>query len=154
MNPSFVLGVIAGEGTFNVALHHQEERAKHNVRPDPQFAVKMDVRDKNLVKECHESVGLGQYNEYEDMVYWSISSKEDCKKMVEYVEENANCGFKNTEKWESFKVWRDVVDIVGEPYKRLSEDEVRTCVTKAKEMNTTYTAERTEEEWLSLVGGD
>jgi len=149
--PKLYLGLIAGEGSFYGAPHFNPDRYKHNVKIRAQFSIKMDNRDNEVLQLCHQGVGLGTFYEHDGYGYWRISSKVDLQDMVDYVEKHAGEGFRSTDKYKSFETWKRIVEIVGEPYKRLSKDETLRCIELAKDTNAGSEDHITEEEWKERV---
>ena len=151
IEPSFILGIIAGEGTFNVALQERES-ARWNVKPTPSFAVKMDDRDSIILRSICDDVGIGRFNQSGGMASWQVQSKEETSQLVDWIQEHEGHGFNLTSKYGSFEMWVEAVDICGEAYKRLSRGEVLRCIELAKRMNETDSHNDIPElEWKNKV---
>ena len=154
----FILGVIAGEGTFYVALQHRED-SEWNVSAGPEFTVKMDERDDDLVRRMRSSLGLGSYNTVErpnrTMVQWRISAMDEMLDLVSIIEQNKQF-FRYTDKYESYKKWKQAVEIVcSRDNYQFERSEVIRCIELAKRMNKTGSHNKlTESDWKERVADD
>lgn len=130
----FILGFIAGEGSFHARLR-ENEYSNFGVETSLEFTLLLNERDSELLEDIHTYIGLGRirYDESRGTVCWKISSKEDCKDFARFIEENAGDGFIASEKYESFKKWRHLlhnIDILKRS--RMGKEEF---IKKSKEIN-------------------
>lgn len=147
IDPSFILGLIAGEGSFNVALQ-EKESSRLNVKPSAMFAIKMDNRDAIVLRVIRDEIDIGKFNQSSGMAYWQVQSKGETKELLEWIKKHESHGFNLTSKYGSFEMWEEAVEICGEPYKRLTREETMRCIELAKRMNETNSHNQTsEEEW-------
>lgn len=109
----FILGFIAGEGSFHTRLR-QNEHSNYGVETSLEFTLLLNDRDSELLEEIHDYIGLGRirYDDSRSTVCWKVSSKEDCKDLARFIEENAGDGFVSSEKYQSFKKWRHLLNNV------------------------------------------
>jgi hypothetical protein len=99
MDSSFVLGFIAGEGTFSTESEIND-KYRFNLLISPKFQVK--VKEEDVVREMRDTVGLGQVNVYGDYGVWRISSNDEFDELIKWIDRNADNGFSSTHKWRKF----------------------------------------------------
>jgi len=107
MESSFVLGFIAGEGTFSTESEIND-KYRFNLLISPKFQVK--VKEVDVLREMCDSVGIGQVNQYGDYGVWRVSNNDEFDDLIEWIDNNADSGFRSTHKWASYKKWRKFVN--------------------------------------------
>lgn len=151
IEPSFILGLIAGEGTFNVALQERQS-SRWNIKPTPSFAIKMDDRDSIILRSIRDELDIGRFHQSGGMASWQVQSKKETKELKKWVKNHEDRGFNLTSKYGSFEMWCEAVEICGEAYKRLTREETIRCIELAKRMNETDSHNQiSEQEWKNKV---
>jgi len=107
-NPAhFVLGFIAGEGSFHVRLVVKQNE---KVRPYPAFGLKVD--EITILEKIRTEVGAGYITTNKDgHSTWQLQSEEDVLCLNDYVKRHKGDWFESTHKHEQFKKWSEVVEL-------------------------------------------
>lgn len=115
----FLLGLIAGEGSFMLTVSPVERR-RWNVAIKPQFTIHMyelDVLEKS--KElCND---IGTIDSHSDGYSWKVRSVEDCRIITDIVDNNSTDMFESTNKYEQFTKWKKGLHII-ESEKHLTKE--------------------------------
>lgn len=130
MNAQFILGFIAGEGSFSFK---SVERGRFNFYIQPEFS--LNVKERDVLDHIIEEVGFG-YNydlSKNGMSTWRISSREGRLKLIEFIDEHAGPLFKSTKKYESYLKWKELVERKPELLK--TRDGVKEMVSLAYAIN-------------------
>jgi len=130
MESSFVLGFIAGEGTFSTEAT-ESDSYRYNLRLTPKFQVK--VKEVDVVREMRDHVGVGRVNVYGDYGVWRVSDNDGYQKLIEWVDEHAESGFKSTHKWDSYTKWREFVQEREDKMK--TRDGIKDMIELSREIN-------------------
>jgi hypothetical protein len=125
MNENFILGIIAGEGSFYVALYLKESGV---VRPAPSFSVKMN--DTHLLKQMRAGLGVGGIvTRGGQGTTWQVQADSECRTVREFIEDNCGELFQLTNKYEQYLLWSEALDIVeGQTNTRLSAEDKKRLV--------------------------
>jgi hypothetical protein len=92
-DPKFILGIIAGEGSFSSSISIDHSR-RLNVQPQLQFSVAME--DKETLELIQKTVTFGSvYHRSDGCSTWKCKSKEDRNKIIQFIEDHAERGFKS-----------------------------------------------------------
>lgn len=122
MSKETVVGIIIGEGCFQISLHERES-SKFNVLSRPTFYLSMKD-EKELIKEMVEVADVGYYNSYSNssppVSRWEVTSIKECKELSNFIEKNSNQVWKASRKYESFKIWSSLIDERKELHKTKS----------------------------------
>lgn len=144
----FILGFIAGEGSFHVTL---ATSGSGYVVPKPTFSIR--VYENEIIDAIHQEVSIGNVRKRADGKVWRVQSISECEDIVQRIEESAGPLFKKTDKWRQFKLWSEAVEIKQKDGRTSKEDKKRLVEisysipksnTKTKDMN----------EWFSLIEGE
>lgn len=106
MNSQFVLGLIAGEGSFSAYAGPSESR-RFGVQVEIDFSVKM--KEEDVLQSARDFVGLGYISYTGDYTMWTVSSNDDVQNLIEWIEEQDLSPFKQTLKHDSYQNWKEVV---------------------------------------------
>lgn len=109
----FILGFIAGEGSFNANLH-QQDTYKFGVYAGLRFHIGLHQNDKQLLYSLKEYFDMGrvverQNNGY-DSVYWEVKKNDEIKQLCDWIEENKSDWFEESIKHKSYKKWKYLVE--------------------------------------------
>lgn len=132
MTPEFILGFIAGEGSFTTTCAVRED-AKHGVYPTIRF--KLNVKEREVLDEIQEQLELGQVKDHDNVgqSVWRITNNKELKEFSKWIKENADCGFKESKKYDSFIVWSELLDERSEMIK--SKDGIKEFIDKSRKIN-------------------
>lgn len=82
---------------------------------------------------------------------WRITAGSELKEFADWVEQESNCGFKESKKYKSFKLWKALLHKREELLS--SKDGIKEFIRKSREINedSARTASRSTEELISIV---
>jgi len=148
MSSEFILGFVAGEGSFYVSV---SERANSRVKITPAFSIK--VYEMDVLQSIKEELGVGKIDKYEDEYSLNVQSRPECEKVRKFVNENCTRWFKSTHKYEQFKKWCSVLDILSnwERNNPPKDEKMKEAVDLAYSIARTNTREETKDYWYSLI---
>lgn len=141
----FVLGFIAGEGSFYVNVC--EASTECGLRFSPEFTLKVNEVDTEVLGLLSELTQVGKIRpEQNNCVRWRVDTQGGCRKLVSDIE-TASQGtlFRESSKYESFRKWRYFVENDISPQ---TKAELREALEKRNAINTTGHGGQTVEEWL------
>jgi len=119
MNSDFLLGLIAGEGSFSISIKKTSRNSSgYEIRL--KFGLHMRTLDEKLVKAVKGEfgdVGNIQYrNDWKrnrgDTIQYRVTSKDDCRKVVNYIENNLTEEFRSSEKYSSYLKFKDGLNYI------------------------------------------
>jgi hypothetical protein len=123
---SFTIGLIAGEGSFFITFM-RDDRYAHDVYFVPKMAVSMGEKEEEMLQNQCQLYGLGTINKTQKGFQWVLSSREECHKLIEiideYLEQHSDSEFFNATKYNAYKNWRTALDLLR-PGRQLTSDEV------------------------------
>jgi len=145
-NVGFVLGFIAGEGSFHIKLSEQ----KGYLYARPGFTLSAAEVDADLVREIKELVGLGSIYERDHEIRWRFTSREECQKFAEQILSAAEGTlFLESAKYEQFQRWLDFAANCEQPE---TIEEAREVVKWAKSVPSTHKPRgQSVEEWMEKL---
>ena len=130
MTSQFILGLIAGEGSFSFST--QTDKGRFGVYIQPSFSLSM--YEEKLVREVHETLGLGHISERSDGMYaLRITSRDERLELIKFVDRNASELFKASEKYIAYCNWKRMVERKQELMK--TKDGMRKLVRMAHSVN-------------------
>lgn len=139
----FVLGFIAGEGSFYVTLL---DRKSGHPRYRPKF--KLGVNEEDIVKRICDQVGVGRVYKGSDTYNWNVQSVEENIRLSNWVEKNATKEFKMTNKYNQYKDWKKAVKIKeSNKNKRLTVSEQKKMIDISYNIPDSDTKKISKEEW-------
>ena len=147
---NFILGLIAGEGSFNANMH-QQDTYKFGVRAGMRFHLGMHSDDRELIQKLQDFFGYGRVvvrDDSKSLAYWEIRNNDNIEKFAGWVENNANSWFKETRKYRAFERWNALLQDRKELIK--SYDGMVEFVNRAKAINTTNRG-KSADEWVELL---
>lgn len=135
MKDSEVIGIIIGEGCFQIALN-ERKNSKYNVLSRPMFH--MDMKDEEqLVKQIKQHVGIGEVYVYENsnppVVRWEIANLKQCRRLEGYINDNSGELWEASRKSTSFKLWCELRDNRKELHK--TEEGMYELIEKVRKIN-------------------
>lgn len=148
---NFILGLIAGEGSFCTDMHKQKTY-KYNVHTGLRFYIALHEKDKEVIDCLQKYFGIGDVgyknNSGSGAYKWEIKRNDEVKQFAEWVEENSTNWFKKTRKYDSFVKWKSLI----EDRKELMETEegLIEYIKRAKAINETNRG-KSVEEWINVV---
>jgi hypothetical protein len=148
-NIGFILGFIAGEGSFTVNLEEQSGK----LYAYPRFKVAVHERDRALLDAMAECVGLGAvYGHGEDSAEWRIDNQEESQRFAQQVLAAADGSlFTESDKYEQFVRWLDFASEYDQH--PTTPEESREVIREAKEI-THADHGHTVEEWVEKLEFD
>lgn len=107
MDDSFILGLIAGEGSFSSALFSQND----TVYVYPIFQLKLSDVDCEIVEGLEERFGVGTVN-YDNSgnVGWHVRGADDVDALITFIEESDCKMFEMTAKYKQYLRWLELVE--------------------------------------------
>lgn len=106
MDESFILGIIAGEGSFSSALLNQSD----TVYIYPIFQMGMSDVDGEVIERMADDLDIGTVNYSGGNVGWYVRGQEDVDDLIEFIE-NTDCEeFELTEKYDQYGRWMELVE--------------------------------------------
>lgn len=144
----FVLGFIAGEGSFHVTL---ELTGSGYVVPKPTFSLR--VYEDNILDKIRNHTSVGKVRDRKNGKAWRAQSISDCKELSDWVDKRAGDMFKSTDKWRQFKLWKEAVEIKLSDG-RSSLEEKKRLIEISYEIPKSDTKSKTMDEWFALIGGN
>jgi len=151
MTPEFILGFIAGEGSFTTTCAVNDE-AKFGVYPSMQF--KMNVKEKTILEEIQEFVGIGRVTKEADkdsQWAWRITKTSELHELANWIEQHTDCGFEDSKKYKSFTIWHELLNERKELLN--SKGGIRRFIRQSREINddSARTTGRSVEELEAIV---
>jgi len=148
----FLLGFIAGEGSFNFNLQ-KRDAMKCGLLASPRFAINVTSGDRRTLERLQSRIGGSidsRETTHNPQVCLVVIGLENCKRVAEFVDRYAGPEFRETQKWESFTKWKSLIEDYSPPKSR---DEVKEIVYRAKDINPHGSSGRSAEEWMSVIDG-
>lgn len=115
MNSDFLLGLVAGEGSFSIPItKNNNKNSGFDVRT--MFALKMRSLDENMVEEVKSELGVGYITSRDSnkanegkTIQYRVSSQEECRQVIHYLDQNMNEDFKMSDKYQSYLQFKKAV---------------------------------------------
>jgi len=143
LSEDFILGMIAGEGSFHIVLEGP-------TRLRPKF--KMTMHEDDILRDMCLNLNLGSVShDWGDRYSWHVQSKSDVRELRDWVSEKMCDGFKSTDKYRQFKLWSEAVDIFPSGRVPLSKDERVRLVELSYDIPKSDTKEKDKDEWIQAV---
>lgn len=153
VSKEFILGFIAGEGTFTVG----RKRTNGRYYLAPYFQFRVSGVDENIVRDMWNTfdnigtVNVAEYDQdYGPMVQWRIESKGGCKELARIIYESAPDEWWMTEKGKNFDVWSDIVDIYYDG-QTTPEDRITMSELARDGLNVSARNSKSEEDWNEMI---
>ena len=106
MDESFILGLIAGEGSFSSALLNQND----TVYIYPIFQMGMSDVDQEIIERMSDELDIGTVNNSGGNAGWFVRGQDDVDDLIEFIED-ADCElFELTEKYGQYERWMKLVE--------------------------------------------
>lgn len=105
----FTLGFIAGEAHLGVTKNYQW---KPYVQP--RLSIQVHERDEEILHEIRsvfDGAGKIKHRNDRNHVTWVVKSKEDLREVNEKIKSSESSLWKETDKYDNFKIWSEIVDI-------------------------------------------
>lgn len=119
MNSDFILGLIAGEGSFCISIRKTgNNKSGYGIKL--KFGLNMRTLDESLVKGVKNELGNIGFITYKDgrtenrgnTIQYRVSSKSECSKFVDYIERNMSQEFKSSEKYSSYLKFKEALNYI------------------------------------------
>jgi hypothetical protein len=157
-NIGFILGMIAGEGSFSIHLRQYDGGVGVSGSPIFQLALKDD--DAEILHAMCETTGHGKVRyssngSHRNRAMWRIRGWESCLEFADNIEAAAEKTglFKETDKYSTFVEWKRIIEEhddkreIGEK----SVEEAKELVKKAKSLNSDGNNGLSLETWLDRI---
>lgn len=135
MEEAFVLGMIAGEGSFSVHCVPYDTY-RYGIMVQPQFGLVM--YEKEVVEAMHDDLGIGIISTVNGTNGrtrhdWRIKKNAEMDRFIDWLDENMTEDFKKTDKYDSYLRWRSIVEDKQSLLK--SKDGVKELIERARSVN-------------------
>jgi len=105
---SFILGFIAGEGSFQL---NARKNGKY-IEVIPKFSIYLKDNDEKLLREIHSVIGVGSVTLTKNgHVQLQARSKEDLSTIISFIDGSYDKFWKNSNKKEKYETWKEIVHI-------------------------------------------
>lgn len=133
MNKQFVLGLIAGEGCFSINFTRTPSYT-YGIQLRQSFTLGMNEENEELVKAISEKLNESEIGTHQDgHIRLEIRRHEAIDSLIEYIESADTTTFEKSEKYESYRKWRDLWGERDELLKNVSG--VKEYVRRGKNIN-------------------
>ena len=123
---AYTMGLIAGEGSFFVTFN-RDDRYSRDVYYGPKMAISMGEKEQELLENQCQLYGLGTVNTTMKGYQWVISSRAECRELIElidqYLNQNPSTEFLSAAKHDAYESWRSALELLR-PGRQLTADEV------------------------------
>ena len=123
---AYTMGLIAGEGSFFVTFN-RDDRYSLDVYFGPKMSISMGEMEEEMLRNQCRLYGLGTVNKSQKGFQWIISSREECRELIELVdqhlEQNPSTEFLSAAKHNAYENWRSALELLR-PGRQLTADEV------------------------------
>lgn len=148
MNTNFVLGYIAGEGSFGVRIRLNDEM-KAGVQLLPWFAVSAVKEDLPVIEHIQSLFGgsicsVEVDTEYHEQRRLQVGGFKGCREIINLVDSNKGCGFDKIAKGASYGRWKEFIQNYETPR---NKDEALSLIESAKQINPYGTGGKSIDEW-------
>ena len=123
---AYTMGLVAGEGSFFVTFN-RDDRYTHDIYYGPKMAISMGEKEQELLENQCQLYGLGTVNTTMKGYQWVISSRAECRELIElidqYLNQNPSTEFLSAAKHDAYESWRSALELLR-PGRQLTADEV------------------------------
>jgi len=105
----FLLGFIAGEGSFMIEVGAIERR-RWNINISPRFSLL--VHEDKILQNLMSQTNLGNVNKQKKRSMWNIQSIDECLELCEIIDESSCELFEDTNKYEQYKDWKKCLKLI------------------------------------------
>ncbi|ELZ37507.1 LAGLIDADG family homing endonuclease [Halorubrum tebenquichense] len=134
---AYTMGLIAGESSFFITFS-RDHRYAHDVYFCPKFSISMGQKEEEMLRNQCRLYGLGTVNPTVKGFSWVISSREECRELIElidqYLEKNPSTEFLTAAKHDAYENWRSALEMLR-PGRQLNADEVVKLAELREEIN-------------------
>jgi hypothetical protein len=139
----FILGFIAGEGSFHVSLLERKSGL-----PGYRPVFKVGVNEEEIIYRIHNHLKLGNVYNEEDMYVWQMQSVDDLITLCYWIEENKSKTFECTKKHEQYKKWKKAVEIKeSNKNKKMSVENQKKMIDISYSIPDSNTKKVSKEDW-------
>lgn len=149
---AFVLGLIAGEGSFHLTFT-RDDRRRYDLAYGVRFQMGMGVFAEDTLTTARNMVGVGRVRETDSGYVWIISNRREAHRLRTIIDNHLahhDSPFVVTSKHRSYQHWTEALELLR-PGHRLSESEIRQLVVLKGEMNRIPDTGRSTEELLAII---
>lgn len=148
LSKDFILGMIAGEGSFHVLMEKPSGGTIDRQRP----IFTMTMYEDGILQQMCSQLGLGIVTDDKGSRFtWRINNKKEVNEMRNWVLDNISNDFKATDKYRQFKLWSEAVDIVPDDRSPLSKPKRKRLVEISYEIPKSDTKNLSKEEWFKII---
>ena len=123
---AYTMGLIAGESSFFITFS-RDDRYRYDVYYGPKMAISMGEKEQELLENQCQLYGLGTVNTTMKGYQWVISSRAECRELIElidqYLNQNPSTEFLSAAKHDAYESWRSALELLR-PGRQLTADEV------------------------------
>lgn len=141
----FILGFIAGEGSFQIDLQIDRDRVRYNVRAIPRLSIL--VHEEKVLDEIQKYIG-GSRTTYGKQARLDIRSAEDCDNFIQLVDSSDCSLFFDTKKFEQYQHWKKAVELKSGKY---GKKDVKEMVRLSFDAGMPEKRKRSEEDYLNII---
>lgn len=111
MSKYFILGLIAGEGSFQLNLTINNTRS-YGFAPVPKFSLL--VHEKDILDKIVNEVGLGKVKSrsHDDGYVWEIINQNEVIEFSDWIKKSSTEFWESTNKYKQFEKWNVAVDMI------------------------------------------
>lgn len=155
LHRGFLLGLIAGEGSFYVTMAN-DQRRKYDVCPGIRFSVTMGFYEQEMLEALQEATGLGSVTTHGKGFQWTISSRKDCHElngMIDgWLDETDTALFRRSHKYTAYQKWKEILEDFFQPGKTLGKNDLIEVAQLKEDINCTPGgAARSAEELKDII---
>ena len=148
LSHDFILGMIAGEGSFHVLMEQPSGGTIDRQRP----VFTMTMHEDDILRQMALQLGLGVVtDDAGERFTWRINNKQQVNQMRNWVLENISEDFKATDKFRQFKLWSEAVDIIPDDRTPLSKLQRKRLVEISYEIPKSDTKNLSKDEWFEII---
>jgi len=142
-----VIGLIIGEGCFQMALY-ERERNRFGVQARPQFTLDLHIDDSETLHTVKSQTGIGNIHEYDNsgLVRWEVTSVDSCNKLESLIRSSSGELWDSSAKSDSFEKWCDLRDDKSELIK--SKEGMKEIVRRSAEINDFGSGKK---DWIEVI---
>lgn len=148
----FLLGMIAGEGSFMLTFS-EDERRRFGVCYGVRFTISMGQFSQELLETLRDIVDLGRVQKAPKGHVWRVSSRQECHTLRNRIDSHLECHdsvFPRSQKFESYEKWRQALELL-QPGRRLTKAEIIKLAYLKDEINPIPDTGRSAEELIAII---
>ena len=157
-NIGFILGMVAGEGSFIIQLRTYDRGV--GVSGSPVFQMALKDTDAEILHAMCETTGFGKVRydsngSHRSRAIWRIHGWDTCQAFAQDIESAANEAemFRETDKYKTFVEWKNIIDGYGERKNDgiKSVEEAEELIHRAKSLNDDGNDGLSKDKWMDRI---